>query len=1099
MLQIEPHSRPVRRLFRLVVIILEFVENISHMAPSPKRHAVYGVRRLFLIGLAHLFAAASFAQHFPILPVQGSPKGIFTLMQDSHSALWLGTIDDVVRFDGEHFYSLRPYGFPRETPNSFAEDSDGGIWIATQGTAAGGGTKHGALYRYQAGRVIRVLGGDGLSVAAISPGLVVASIATELSGRPAFGDLILIHKSENNWIPTTLLEKQANHLTIDHQGNLLFPCPGGWCEISRQSLIEWQAPASPLALQRHEGDPLIERVLRDRFGCMWFRAESFASYQCPADAKPQLIPMSISQIDSSAHLEETADGSIFMLVYMALGRPGAFHIATGTSGLPEPIGTAIVGKDGTIWVGAENGLHRFMYPFHLTSWDGPDFRMPVSLLRNGPDLLAESGGILKLDEVRGKWRLLPGTENLGGPAVAGPRNTVFMTTSNRILHLSSEGHVIAASALPNVLNAGISLAESSRGDLWLGHDGINKVVEHGKDLVVSSENLPQHGVPDMEYDSARDILWACDGNELFFRKHGTWGKITHKDGLPDAGCARIGIEENGDLWIGYNSAAVTWIRNPASGHPLIRNYTERMNRVVADGSTHMLSVDHRGWVWMGSEVMRFASSDAAKAGEWLQLDEQDGVSPTVANGDPIYSDNDGSVWFGTSTGIVHFSPPEDFVTRFPPPPVFVAGFSLGQGRDVIADALGDIPRNVNLIAHIGSLQFDRRNALHFRYRLLPQGSKWIETADFDLPLGKLRWGQQTLQVQAQLATGPWSPIAERSLIVPWPIWLTWPMLLLYGTGGTGLGFGAAKLKKSRRFQRGLSLPDLSTWRMSAMSPEADGLIGTRLDCRYEIGHILSVGGFATVVRARDLRQDGRLCAVKIFRYEFGDRAWIRHRFEQEISALEQLSHPNIVRITGHGAIDSGAPYLVMEFIQGHSLRAQLERGRMPRHQIAVFLCQIASALRSLHQKAIYHRDLKPENLMIRSGADARPEIVLIDFSIAIVKSPNQTFHGISRVAGTLDYMAPEQVIGYADASTDIYSLAKVLMEMITGLRWTELFPEATLDLPDRVRDYFQRNSAIFQADSIEQIVSAMAFDPIKRPHDVSEFAKPIIRDLEDIS
>jgi serine/threonine protein kinase len=96
-------------------------------------------------------------------------------------------------------------------------------------------------------------------------------------------------------------------------------------------------------------------------------------------------------------------------------------------------------------------------------------------------------------------------------------------------------------------------------------------------------------------------------------------------------------------------------------------------------------------------------------------------------------------------------------------------------------------------------------------------------------------------------------------------------------------------------------------------------------------------------------------------------------------------------------------------------------------------------------------------------------------------------------------MAPEQVIGYADASTDIYSLAKVLMEMITGLRWTELFPEATLDLPDRVRDYFQRNSAIFQADSIEQIVSAMAFDPIKRPHDVSEFAKPIIRDLEDIS
>jgi serine/threonine-protein kinase len=272
-----------------------------------------------------------------------------------------------------------------------------------------------------------------------------------------------------------------------------------------------------------------------------------------------------------------------------------------------------------------------------------------------------------------------------------------------------------------------------------------------------------------------------------------------------------------------------------------------------------------------------------------------------------------------------------------------------------------------------------------------------------------------------------------------------------------------------------------------------------LDGRYEIGHILSVGGFATVARARDLQRDGAPCAVKIFRYEFGDRAWIRHRFEQEISALEQLSHPNIVRITGHGAIDTGAPYLVMEFIQGRSLREQLDQGAIPRHQIGVFLRQVAGALHSLHRKAIYHRDLKPENLMIRSDADGRPEIVLIDFSIAIVKSPNQTFHGISRVAGTLEYMAPEQVIGYADASTDIYSLTKIVMEMLTGLRWAELFPEATLDLPDRINDYFSRNSDIFHADSIAQIVSAIAFDPAGRPKDVWAFATPIIRDLERLT
>lgn len=106
----------------------------------------------------------SLCAQYPIVLVPGSPHGIFTLMQDIHSAFWMGTIDHVLRFDGEHFYSLRSYGFPRKTPNSFAEDSDGGIWIATQGTDANGDTGHGGLYRYQSGRVEKVFSGDGMTI-----------------------------------------------------------------------------------------------------------------------------------------------------------------------------------------------------------------------------------------------------------------------------------------------------------------------------------------------------------------------------------------------------------------------------------------------------------------------------------------------------------------------------------------------------------------------------------------------------------------------------------------------------------------------------------------------------------------------------------------------------------------------------------------------------------------------------------------------------------------------------------------------------------------------------------------------------------------------
>ncbi len=1053
-------------------------------------------------------AAAAQAQHYPIMLVPGSPHGIFTMMQDSHSALWLGTIDDVLRFDGEHFYSLRPYGFPKETPNSFTEDSDGGIWIATQGTDANGGGGRGGLYRYQAGRVEKVYSGDGLTVVSFAPGVVLASIGTEINGKPAYGDLFLFRASQGHWTAAKLLDKLADHLTLDHQGNLLFPCPGGWCEIAHERLLNWRDADGRLdvrqavqqGVQQHQGSPMIERVLRDRFGCIWQRAEAFGSYQCPADPEPTLLPSSVSQYDTSAHLEENSDGSVFMLVPLALGRPGMFHIAVGYNGLPDDMDTAMVGKDGTIWIGTENGLYRFNYPFRLEYWDKTNgINSATAILRVGQDMFAADGGIVKLDEHRRQWNLFPGSTSLGGTLTPGPNGTLLAATRGFIAQLGPDGKILAASALPDDHSAGSYVARTPSGEIWLGREGMDRVVQHGNQFALHPENLPSGHVVSIHYDNAHDALWACDGADLFFRKDGVWGQITQQNGLLNLSCSAIGTQANGDVWMGYNVEAFSWIQNPASAHPVVRNYTQGLNTVAANQGVHFLSVDQRGWLWRGNDVLYIAAPEAAKAGEWLRIDERDGVPPPIVSGNPFVSDPDGSVWFGTATGVAHFSPPEDFATSFPAPPIFVAGFTVSQGAAVIANGIGPVPRNTSIVAHIGSLQFDRRAALRIRYRLLPEQAAWTYTDNLNPALGKLGWGHHTLQVQAQLATGPWSPLVEQSLAVPWPLWFSWPFLLLMGTTGTGIGLGAAQWNKRQRFKREVMLPDLSAWRMGALSPETEPLIGTVIEGRYEIGHILSVGGFATVARARDLHNEGKLCAIKIFRYELGDQAWVRHRFGQEVAALERLSHPNIVRITGHGWVVSGAPFLVMEFIHGQSLRERLEQGALPRKLIAIFLRQIAGALQLLHQSTIYHRDLKPENLMIRSGAGSDQQIVLIDFSIAIVKSPDQTFHGISRVAGTLEYMAPEQVIGYADSGTDIYSVAKILIEMITGLRWTELFPAATLDLPEQIRGYFTINTGIFEQDSINLIVSALAFDPANRPKNAAEFAEPIVRDLEGAS
>jgi serine/threonine-protein kinase len=139
--------------------------------------------------------------------------------------------------------------------------------------------------------------------------------------------------------------------------------------------------------------------------------------------------------------------------------------------------------------------------------------------------------------------------------------------------------------------------------------------------------------------------------------------------------------------------------------------------------------------------------------------------------------------------------------------------------------------------------------------------------------------------------------------------------------------------------------------------------------------------------------------------------------------------------------------------------------------------------------------LKPENFMIRRAAAAEQDLVLIDFSIAIVKDPDKTMHGLSRAAGTIYYMAPEQSIGYAEASSDIYSLAKIVIEMLTGERLTTLLPDASMDLPERVRELLGGLRLGLTRGSIELMSLALEFDPGRRPKNAAEFARQIAGDL----
>jgi len=202
--------------------------------------------------------------------------------------------------------------------------------------------------------------------------------------------------------------------------------------------------------------------------------------------------------------------------------------------------------------------------------------------------------------------------------------------------------------------------------------------------------------------------------------------------------------------------------------------------------------------------------------------------------------------------------------------------------------------------------------------------------------------------------------------------------------------------------------------------------GTRIGS-YEIEYELGRGGMGIVYCARDLRL-GRRVALKALPPLHDGNTQLRERLRREARAAATIAHPAVATVYALEEID-GQLFIASEFVEGHTLRREIERGPLePRRAVAIAV-DIARALCAAHAAGVVHRDLKPENVLIATH-DA---VKVVDFGIAQVDSVNTRLTRPGDAVGTPAYMPPEQLIGGdADARADIYALGVVLSEMLTG-------------------------------------------------------------------
>lgn len=276
------------------------------------------------------------------------------------------------------------------------------------------------------------------------------------------------------------------------------------------------------------------------------------------------------------------------------------------------------------------------------------------------------------------------------------------------------------------------------------------------------------------------------------------------------------------------------------------------------------------------------------------------------------------------------------------------------------------------------------------------------------------------------------------------------------------------------------------------TPNTDPFVGTVLDDRYQVDELIARGGMATVYRGTDLRL-GRTVALKILSGVMANDPGFVERFIQEARSAAALTHPNVVAVHDQG-VQSGHPFLVMEFVQGRTIREIMaQNGPFTSAHALEIISSVLAGLQSAHEAGFVHRDIKPENVLITANG----HIKVTDFGLARVINDTPVSDSTGAVLlGTMAYLSPEQVQQLTvDQRSDVYSSGILLFEMVTGrVPFTGGSP---LDVA-----YQHVNSAVPAPSSLQHdippavdhlVLSATRKAPIERFQSAREFQDGVSR------
>jgi serine/threonine-protein kinase len=285
----------------------------------------------------------------------------------------------------------------------------------------------------------------------------------------------------------------------------------------------------------------------------------------------------------------------------------------------------------------------------------------------------------------------------------------------------------------------------------------------------------------------------------------------------------------------------------------------------------------------------------------------------------------------------------------------------------------------------------------------------------------------------------------------------------------------------------------------------DPLVGLTLDDKYRLEERLGIGGMGTVYRARHLLID-RAVAVKVLNPRFVEDDAAQVRFRREAKAAGRLQHANAVAVTDFGQTTDGYVYIVMELLEGRTLRDVLAKeAPLDTARAVALMLQTAAAVGAAHEAGIIHRDLKPANIFIVQNSEVPAVVKVLDFGIAKLAAEHlddddpKTLTLIGAMIGTPRYMSPEQCDGAElTPAADVYSLGVILYEMLTGVvPFSGSTPLAiamkhTTEAPRPLREVITSIPPALE----EVVLHALEKNPEDRPANAAEFRRELLATAE---